>query len=188
MQQLLTCLNFTWDSEDLFCWCKQQQKKDFYQLSAVQAAENHGDEWGSTWYLQWGIYISTPTWIHSQNSFAAAEALNLKICLHGTSLKWSWSVVFRVPLEPVFLGSQKMSPNKLSSALSKSSFFIKQLTYKFFLWNLSKAVHLSSIVWPQKNTEIAWENMSSYFCPTPPLLFDFYKDCKISTCRFFQDM
>ena len=64
-------------------------KKDFYQLSAVQAAEKHGDEWGSTWCLKWGIYISTPTWIHLQNSFAAAEALNLKISLHGTSLKWS---------------------------------------------------------------------------------------------------
>ena len=30
LQQLLACLNFTLDSEDLFCWCKQ--KNDFYEL------------------------------------------------------------------------------------------------------------------------------------------------------------
>ena len=26
-------------------------------MAAAQAAENHGDEWGLTWYLQSGIYI-----------------------------------------------------------------------------------------------------------------------------------
>ena len=25
-------------------------------MGATQAAENHGDEWGLTWYLRWGIY------------------------------------------------------------------------------------------------------------------------------------
>ena len=30
MQQLLACLNFTLDSEDLFCWYKR--KSDFYEL------------------------------------------------------------------------------------------------------------------------------------------------------------
>ena len=46
-------------------------------------------EWGLTWYLRWGIYTSIPTWSHSQNSLATAEALSLKISYHGTSLKWS---------------------------------------------------------------------------------------------------
>ena len=58
-------------------------------MVAGQAAENHGDEWGLTWSLRWGKCTSIPTWIHSQNLLATAEALNLKISSHGTSLKWS---------------------------------------------------------------------------------------------------
>ena len=58
-------------------------------MEAAQAAENHGDEWGLTWYFLWGIYTSTPTWTHSENSRAAAEAPSLKTSSHGTSLKWS---------------------------------------------------------------------------------------------------
>ena len=48
-------------------------------MVAAQAAENHGDEWGLTWHFRWGIYTSIPTWTHSQNSLAAAEALSLDI-------------------------------------------------------------------------------------------------------------
>ena len=86
-QQLLACPNFTLDSEDLFYWYKQ---KRWFQwtMAAAQTAENHGDEWGLTWYLRWGIYTSVPMWTHSQN-LPAAEALSLKIFSHGTSLKWS---------------------------------------------------------------------------------------------------
>ena len=43
-------------------------------MAAEQAAENDEDEWGLTWYLQWGIYKLFPAWIHSQSSLAAAEA------------------------------------------------------------------------------------------------------------------
>ena len=88
LHQLLACLNFTLDSEDLFC--RYKRKKGFlWTIAAAQAAENHGDEWGLTWYLWWGIYMWIPTWTHSQNSLAAAEVLNLKISSHGTSLQWS---------------------------------------------------------------------------------------------------
>ena len=59
-------------------------------MAAAEAAENHGDELGLTWYFLWGIYTSIPTWTHSQNSLAAAEAPSLKILSYGTSLKWSW--------------------------------------------------------------------------------------------------
>ena len=88
LQQLLPCSNFTLDSEDLFCSYKQK-KWFLWTMAAAQAAENHGDEWGLTWYLQWGIYKSIPTWTHSQNSPATAEALRVKISSNGTSLKWS---------------------------------------------------------------------------------------------------
>ena len=45
-------------------------------MAAAQAAENHGDERGLTWYFQWGIYTLIPTWAYSQNSLAAAEVLS----------------------------------------------------------------------------------------------------------------
>ena len=51
-------------------------------MLGAEAAENHGDEWGLTWYLGWGIYTSIPTWAHSQNYLAAAEALSLKIFIN----------------------------------------------------------------------------------------------------------
>ena len=87
-QRLLACLNYTLHSEDLFCWYKRK-KWFLWTMAAAQASENHEDEWSLTWYLRWGIYTSIPTWTHSQNSLAAAEALSLKISSHGTSLKWS---------------------------------------------------------------------------------------------------
>ena len=59
MQQLLACLSFLLDLEDLFC--RTNNKNDFSQ-------------WRLTWYLPKGIY---------------AYALSLKISFHGTSLKWS---------------------------------------------------------------------------------------------------
>ena len=60
---LLACLNFTLNSEDLFCWHKE--KKWFLSImAATQADENHGDEWGLTWYFRWGIYTSIATWAH----------------------------------------------------------------------------------------------------------------------------
>ena len=88
LQQLLACLNFTLDSEDLSFWCKRK-KWSWWTMAAAQAPENHGDEWHLTWYFRWGVHISIPTLTHSQNSLATAEALNLKISLHETSLKWS---------------------------------------------------------------------------------------------------
>ena len=88
LQQLLAGLNFTLDSEDLFC-CYKWKKWFPWTMVAAQAAENHGDEWGLTWYLQWWIYTSIPTWTHSQRSLAAAEALSIKISSHETSLKWT---------------------------------------------------------------------------------------------------
>ena len=53
LQQLLACLNFTLDSEDLFYWYKQK-KWFLWTMAAAQAAENHGDEWGLTWHYDEG--------------------------------------------------------------------------------------------------------------------------------------
>ena len=48
-------------------------------MAAAKGDEEHGNEWGLTWYVWWGIYTSVPTWTHLQNSLAAAEAPSLKI-------------------------------------------------------------------------------------------------------------
>ena len=71
LQRLLACLNFTLESEDFSLWYKRK-KWFLWTMAAAQAAENHGDEWGLTWYFLWGIYTSIRTWTHSQNSLAAA--------------------------------------------------------------------------------------------------------------------
>ena len=64
VQQLLACLNFTLGSEDLFCWYKQK-KLFLWTMLATQAAENHGDKWCISLYLQSEIYTSIPHWTHS---------------------------------------------------------------------------------------------------------------------------
>ena len=59
-------------------------------MATAKLAENHGDELGLGWYLQWKIYTSISTWAHSQYSLAAAEVVSLKISSHGTFIKWKW--------------------------------------------------------------------------------------------------
>ena len=46
-------------------------------MEAAQAAENDRDKWDLIWYFWWGRHNSVPTWTHSENSLAAAEALSL---------------------------------------------------------------------------------------------------------------
>ena len=88
LQRLLACLNFILEAEYLSFWYKQ--KSDFYELwQQHKQLKTMVDEWGLTWHFLWEIYPSVPTWIHSQNSLAAAGAPTLKISSHGTSLKWS---------------------------------------------------------------------------------------------------
>ena len=82
---MITSQNFTLDSEDLLFWYKGKNWL-LWTMAAAQAAENHGNEWGLTWYLQWEIYRSIPTWTHSQNSLAAAEARSLNIFFE----LWIW--------------------------------------------------------------------------------------------------
>ena len=55
LQQLLACLNFTLELEDLSFWYKLK-KWFLWTIAAAEAAENHGDQWGLTWYFLWGIY------------------------------------------------------------------------------------------------------------------------------------
>ena len=82
--RLLACLNFTLESKDLSLLYKQK-KWFLWIMAAAQTAENQEHEWGLTWYFLWVIYTLIPTWTHSHNSLAAAEASSLKIPTHGTS-------------------------------------------------------------------------------------------------------
>ena len=56
LQRLLACLSFTLDSEDLFFWYKRKK----WTTTAAQAAENHGDQWGLTWYDEGHIHQFQP--------------------------------------------------------------------------------------------------------------------------------
>ena len=65
-------------------------------MAAALEAENHGDEWGLTWYLRSGIYTSIPTWTRSQNSLAAA-ALSYPPMKH-LSNDLVYFQIFKLPL------------------------------------------------------------------------------------------
>ena len=65
LQRLLACLNFPLESEDFSFWYKWK-KWFLWTMAAAQAAENHEDDLGLTWYFLWGIYTSVRTWTHSQ--------------------------------------------------------------------------------------------------------------------------
>ena len=80
---------------------KEQQQINFYEKSPGKLIYSrdtknlwmifHLPNWRSAQKVRlyhW-IYASIPTWTHSQNLLAAAEAPSLKISSHGTSLKWS---------------------------------------------------------------------------------------------------
>ena len=75
------------NTADIFLWCMLSRWFP-WAMAATSAAKNHGGERWLTWYSWWGIYTSISTWIHLQNSAAASETPSLKICSHGTSLKW----------------------------------------------------------------------------------------------------
>ena len=53
LQQIIACLTFALDSEDLFFWYKHK-KWFLWTMAAAEAAENHGDECHLTWYLDRG--------------------------------------------------------------------------------------------------------------------------------------
>ena len=99
-----------------------QQKKWFLStMAASQAVENHGDEWGFSWYLEWGIYTSIPIWNHQQSSVTAAEVtistqiimktiqISTRIVMSGEikggipfwvwrEVKWNWDkIIIRIP-------------------------------------------------------------------------------------------
>ena len=85
LQWLIACPNFTLDSEDLFCSCKQ--KSDFYelwqqhnQLKTMGLSEAWPDIYDEGYIHQFKPETS------QKNSLAPAEALSC----HGTFLKWSW--------------------------------------------------------------------------------------------------
>ena len=58
-------------------------------MAEEQTAENRGDGWNLTSYLQWGIYTSIPAWIHWQISVTEAETPSLMLSFQELSLTWS---------------------------------------------------------------------------------------------------
>ena len=64
LQQLLACLNFTLKTKKVICMNYGSCTRSWYLLDTYL-----------TWHLRWGIFTSIPTWTHSRNSIAPAEAL-----------------------------------------------------------------------------------------------------------------
>ena len=155
MQQLLACLNFLLNLEDLFC-CTNN-KNDFYQ-------------WRLTWYLPWGIYASIPTWTHSQNSLAAVEALSIKISFLGISLKWSHedcpnqhensNKLCNETGNPVvyFMENQcdqdfqmEGKPHCRTNNIRRKKEIQKSRTMRITVWDPSREVnHLNNVIWDRK--------------------------------------
>ena len=68
-------------------------------MAAAQASGNHRDEGGLTWYLQWEIYKSSPTWTHSQNcsrstEFNSPDITNIQAFLMATNFEMDFSAVY----------------------------------------------------------------------------------------------
>ena len=70
-----------------FILLMQTKKWFLWAIAEAQTIQKHGGEQCWTWYLQWRITTSIPTWTDSQNSIATAETQSWKTSSHGTSLK-----------------------------------------------------------------------------------------------------
>ena len=77
LQLLLACVNCNFRFRRFILLVQMKKKWFLWTMAVAQAAENHGDDWGLTWYLQWGIYTSILTLTHSQNSLSALTCFSL---------------------------------------------------------------------------------------------------------------
>ena len=147
-------------------------------MAASQAAKHRGDEWGLTWYLRWGIYTSIPTWTHSQNSLAAAEALSLKISSHGTSLKWSQIWVYGKVIENwdnnmIRILQWKESHRRTNTSIRRKKEIQKSRTMRITVWDPSRKVnHLSKVIWDRKIITEFTRLISSTRIGKPVLMMD----------------
>ena len=104
LEQLLACLKFNLDSENLFYWYKWK-KWVLWAMEGAQAAENHhGHEWGLTWYLWWRLKFTSSSrspkfkdilpWNTSQMiTKTNQQEISHKLCDetgYDTSMQWNW--------------------------------------------------------------------------------------------------
>ena len=167
LQWLLGCLKFTLEAQTR----RYKQKKWFlWAMVAAQVAENHEDEWGLTWYFLWGIYTSIPTWNHSQNSLAAAEALSLKISSNGISLKWSrrpsqsayvmkWGITLRLWWKAngnwennmIRISKRSESHCRTNNSIRRNKLIQNSRTDRITVWDTRRKFnHLSKVVWDNR--------------------------------------
>ena len=162
-------------------------------MAETEAAENHEDEWGLTWYLQWGIYTSIPAWTHSQYSLAAAEPLGLKIPFHGTYLKWSqrlpvstrivigyamkWGILFWVwwkvngnwDNNMIRISQWRESHCRTNTSIRRKKSIQKNWNVRITVWDpIRKVNHLSRIIWNKKiirefTRSISSTRLASYY-------------------------
>ena len=145
-------------------------------MAAAQAAENHGDEWGLTWYLRCGIYTSIPTWTHSLNLLAAAETLKLKILpwnisqmimktipistrvVISYSMKWdilfwvSWKVNANWDNNMIRISQWRKSHCRTNTSVRRKKEIQKSRSVRVKVTDSSRKVnYLSKVIWDYSN-------------------------------------
>ena len=136
------------------------------------AAENHGGEWGLVWYFLWGIYTSSPSWTHSQNSLAAAKALILKIfpwyiskmikkiVIVSTRIVISYAMKQGIPMsiwwkvngnwdnKMIRISQCRESHCRTNSSVTRKKEIQKSRIIRITLWNPSRKVNpLGNVIW-----------------------------------------
>ena len=141
---------------------------------AAAQAESRGDEWGLAWYLQWRTYTSIPTWTHSQNSPAAAEALSVKkfpmehlsndhkdgpnqhknsheLCRERSSPFWVWQKLKENWDNMIRIFKWRESYCRTHTSIKRGKEILKSRTVRVTLTNQGKKVTLlSKDIWDGK--------------------------------------
>ena len=158
LQILVACLNFTLDSEDLFCWYKQK-KWFLWAMAAAQTDENYGYERGLTWFLTIGIYISS-----NQNPLTKLTSSNRSTKLKDI-LQWNISqmIMKTIPINItiIIIYAMKCSVNHLMCAIActytstrtTNIMHVKNNKHHFCLWHLLGGT-LEWRKWKNKNNKL----------------------------------
>ena len=127
-------------------WCKQN-KWLLWIMTTAQEAENHGDEWGLTWYLRWEIYtLSLKMSSHgkslicsqrpSHSTWEQLQAMwwngSSHITNDGKSMEteriWSEFPNGRKPIVEQILAPEEINPKKPELWESQSRIWVRKLT------------------------------------------------------------
>ena len=155
-------------------------------MAAAQAAENHVDEWGLTWYFLWGICKSIPTWTHSQSSQVEAEAPTLNTSPnehlsndheeHPNQPENSHKLCDETGHPVVNFMESQQKPRQQHCTVEQilaSEEINKSKRAGLWVWDLSRKVnHLSMVIWDRKIIAEFTRSISSTRIDKPVLMMN----------------